>query len=204
MGGVAGSWTYPILLKQTFTKLLQLQVGSNGLTTLLDPPNPSKQYLDNIVLGPKLHLVDQGTFLPSLALTVQLGVPTFDRVGYVRVYDAFVTGHASKDAGPIHVDVNLAAYLWGIGDSSRTQAFAALAFSASLLPPLGAAIEVYGLTDAAPFASRDGGVRALLTLSPRPWLVFDAGGDPGFFPRDRGFTLFVGMTIVPVTFGRSS
>ena len=172
-GAAAGSWTYPFLLKQTFTKLVQLQVGSNGLTTILAPPTPSIQYLDNVIVGPKFHFLDQGKFLPSLALTLQASIPSFESKGYVRVYDAFVTGHASKDVGPIHADFNVAAYLWGIDDAPRTQVFTALAFSMGLAPPLGAAVEVYDLTDASPWASKDGGVRTLLTVTPRPWLVFD-------------------------------
>src|SRR5580692_11867507 len=40
LGGSAGAWSYPILLKQTFTRLVQLQVGTNGLTTILTPRAP--------------------------------------------------------------------------------------------------------------------------------------------------------------------
>jgi hypothetical protein len=38
--------------------------------------------------------------------------------------------------------------------------------------------------------------------SPRPWLVFDCGGDVGFFPSTRAYSLFIGMTIVPVLLWR--
>jgi hypothetical protein len=202
--GTAGWWTYPVLLKQTFTKWLQLQVGSNGYTTILDPPAPAVQYLDNVVVGPKFHVLDQGKIAPSISITAQVGIPTFDRPGYVRAYDAFLTAHVSKDIGPVHVDWNGAGYLWRIGPSPLLQGFTALAASVNLVDPFGAAVEVYGLSNAAPLEIRDGGVRFVVTATPRPWLVFDFGADPGFFQALRSYTLFVGMTIVPVMFWRSS
>jgi hypothetical protein len=203
LGGSAGAWSYPVLLKQTFTELVQLQVGTNGLTTVLTPGRPSGQYLDNLVFGPKLHVLDQGRIQPSLAITAQIGVPTFENVS-LRAYDAFLTGHVSKDFGPIHVDWNGAAYLWGINDSSTLQWFTAVAAGTSLVAPLGMAVEIYGLSNAAPLASKDGGVRVSANLTPRPWLIFDFGGDPGFFPKIRSYTLFVGLTIIPVVFWRAS
>jgi hypothetical protein len=202
-GGSVGAWAYPILLKQTFTKLVQLQVGTNGLTTVLAPRAPAQRYLDNLVVGPKFHVLDQGRFLPSLAITAQVGVPTFE-ASSMRAYDAFLTGHVSKDAGLLHVDWNVGAYLWAFQESPLAQGFMALAVSISLPPPLGAAVELYGLTNAAPWATKDGGVRFSMNLIPRPWLVFDFGADPGFYPSVRSFTVFVGMTIIPVVFGRSS
>jgi hypothetical protein len=37
-----------------------------------------------------------------------------------------------------------------------------------------------------------------LSLTPKPWLVFDFGGDVGWFPSTRAHSLFLGMTIIPV------
>jgi hypothetical protein len=59
-------------------------------------------------------------------------------------------------------------------------------------------VENYYFTDAAPFAGPDGGCLFAISVSPRPWLVFDFGGDVGYFPSSRSFSSFVGMTIVPV------
>src|SRR5271170_1145897 len=67
-GGHAAS--FPFLLKQTLTRVLQLQVGSNGYTSL--GPVPRARYLDNVVFGPKLHLHDQAGAWPSLAISAQL------------------------------------------------------------------------------------------------------------------------------------
>src|SRR5580700_5739927 len=57
LGGPAREWSYPFLLKQTLTKLLQLQIASNGLTTVRGVA--PAQYLDNVGAGLKLHLRDQ-------------------------------------------------------------------------------------------------------------------------------------------------
>ncbi len=195
------TWSYPLLLKQTVSKLLQLQVASNGFTTIhgLAPA----QYLDNVGVGAKLHLRDQGDVLPSLALTALVSVPTFDREGYLRIYDGFLTGHASKDVAWLHVDWNVGLNVWQLEGAPVAQGFTALALSASLPPPFSIAVEGYGFTDAAPIAPRDGGIRAALGTTARPWLVFDVGADAGFFPSTRAYSAFVGMTIIPVLWWRS-
>ena len=59
-------------------------------------------------------------------------------------------------------------------------------------------VENYYFTDATPLAGRDGGCLFALSLSPRPWLIFDFGGDVGYFSATRAYSSFVGMTIVPV------
>jgi len=193
--------SFPFLLKQSFTHVLQLQVGSNGYTRL--DSTPQARYLDNVFVGPKLHLTDQGELLPSLALTAQVSLPTFQAAGYERHDDVFVTAHASKDVGFLHADWNVGALLWGVDASPAAQAFTALALSPALPAPLGAAVEGYYFSGAPPFAPRDGGVRACASVTARSWLVVDAGGDAGFFPGTRAFTVFLGATFIPVAFRRS-
>jgi hypothetical protein len=204
LGGDDRLWAYPFLLKQTFTKLLQLQVGSNGYTVVHSSPGvPIARHVDNLIVGPKLHLLDQGSLAPSLALTGQASLPVF-----ASGHDgAFFTGHASKDIGLIHVDWNVGVDVWwGGGESAdpAAQPFTALALSVSPTPPFGVALEGYIFGDAQPYAARDGGIRAAVTMTPRPWLVFDFGGDVGWFPSTHAYSLFVGMTVVPVVFWRGS
>jgi hypothetical protein len=193
--------SFPLLLKQTFTKLLQLQVGSNGYTVVVAPGSPAR-YLDNVFFGPKLHIHDQGDVWPSLALTAQASVPTFRRDGYSRNDDAFFTAHASKDVGFVHVDWNVGANVWRVDEAPATQAFTALALSTALVDPFGVAVEGYYFSNAAPLAARDGGVRGALSITARPWLVADLGGDIGFFPSTRAYSLFFGMTMIPAVFWR--
>jgi hypothetical protein len=186
---------YPVLLKQTFTRLLQLQIGSNGLTVVQGVP--AERHVDNLVVGPKLHLLDQGTVAPSLAVTLQASLPVFAS-GHEG---AFFTAHASKDVGPLHADWNAGALVfWGEGDASP-QPFTALALSTSPFWPFGVAVEGYAFGAAQPYSARDGGFRAAVTTTPRRWLVFDFGGDVGWFPS-RAVSLFVGLTVVPAVFWR--
>jgi hypothetical protein len=192
---------FPVLLKQTLTPLLQLQVGSNGYTFLTG--NAPAKYLDNVFVGPKLHLRDQGDIWPSLALSAQVSLPTFPATGYSRSDNAFFVGYLSKDLGPVHVDWNVGIDVWRLNDSPITQEFTALALSASLPASLGLALEAYAFSDALPVAARDGGLRAALTVTARSWLVLDFGGDAGWFPSTRAYSLFFGMTIVPVVLWES-
>jgi hypothetical protein len=59
-------------------------------------------------------------------------------------------------------------------------------------------------SDAAPVTSRDAGLRGALTYSPRPWLVIDAGADLGLYFSTRRYTVFAGLTVIPVVFWRAA
>jgi len=191
------SRNFPFLFKQTLNKILQLQVGSNGLT-VLTPGGGMSPYFDNVVAGAKLHLGDQGKIAPSLAITALVGIPIHTNLAVL------VTGHASKDMGPIHADANvgLMASTLNADNSPVSQAFFAVALSTTLPPPFGIALESYYFSDAPPMYPHDGGVRMAISVTPKPWLVLDFGGDVGFFPSVRSFSAFFGMTIVPVVFWR--
>jgi hypothetical protein len=199
--GPTREWSYPLLLKQTLTRWLQFQVASGGFTTIHGPA--PAQYFDNVGAGLKIHLHDQGPLWPSLAVTALASVPTLRSEGYRRIDDGLLTGHASKDAAWLHIDWNVGLDLWRLEDKPLPQGFTAIAFSTSLPPPFSIAVEGYAFSDAAPIASRNGGILAALGMTPRPWLVFDFGGDLGFFPSTRSYSVFVGMTIIPVVWWRS-
>lgn len=195
-GDFAYTRNFPFLFKVTATKLLQLQVGSNGATWLL----PSRTlYFDDLLVGAKLHFTDQSKYGPSFAVTALIGVPTYNGL------EAFVTLHASKDIGPIHVDANLGISEFELDTTPVSQGFGAIAVSTSIpSTPFGVAVETYYFTDSPPVAPHDGGVRFALTTSPKPWLVFDAGGDVGFFPSVRAFSTFFGVTFIPAVFWRKT
>ncbi len=189
--------TFSFLFKQTLSKMFQLQVGSpNGLTVLTG--HSGTPFFDDIVAGVKFHLMDQATFIPSLAITALVGIPTHDNLLVL------VTGHASKDFGPIHADFNAGVTSTTNPDTTpANQALVALALSTSIpKSPFGVAVETYYFSDAPPALPHDGGLRVVLTMTPRPWLVFDVGGDAGFFPSVRSFSAFLGMTVVPVVLFR--
>jgi hypothetical protein len=196
--GAAHVLTFPVLLKLTLTPLVQVQAGSNGYTSTDAPP--AARYLDNVYFGPKLHLHDQGDVWPSLALSAQLGLPTFPEAAYARHDDVFATAYASKDVAFLHFDWNVGALIWQVDASPAVQAFTAFAVSPQLPAPFGATVEGYYFSDAAPVAPRDGGGRVALSLTARPWLVLDIGGDVGFFPSTRAYSVFTGFTMIPVAF----
>ncbi len=191
----------PVLLKLTAAPWLQVQVGSNGYT-VAEGDAPAR-FLDNVVLGLKLHLADQHEARPSFAISGSVSLPTWTgQDGYTRTYDAFFVGYASKDLGPIHADLNLGANLWRLDDHPLPQGFGALALSTDLVAPFGVEAEASLFSSAAPVAERDGGVLVALTHTPRKWLVFDLGGAAGFFPATRAYSVFVGMTVVPAVLWR--
>jgi hypothetical protein len=202
-GGPAhrGVWMFPALAKLTLVEQFQMQLGSNGYSTTVSPPN--ERYIDDVVITPKVHFTDQTKYVPSLSFSAELSVPTFRATGYLRTYDAFFTGYATKDIGPVHVDLNAGVNLWRIENRPAPQAFTALALSANLVQPFGIMVEGYVFSEALPVSRRDGGFLFALSHSPKPWLVFDVGGDIGFFPSTRSFAAFLGMTIVPVFFWRT-
>jgi hypothetical protein len=156
-GTQASQRSAPFLLKLTLAPWVQVQAGSNGYGVARGAL-PS-QYLDDATLGVKAHLVDQSLRAPSLALSATASVPTFAaQLGYVRTYDALFTAYATKDFGPLHVDLNAGINVWRIEGAPLPQSFAALAFSTNLSPPFGIMAETYAFSDAAPVAARDGGV----------------------------------------------
>jgi hypothetical protein len=186
----------PFLLKLTLTPMLQLQFASNGWTFLRGATHTD--FFDDLDFGAKVHFVDQSKYGPSIALTALFGTP----VANGSHVETFVTLHVSKDIGPLHVDANGGGIEVGLESTPASQAFGALALSVGVTPLVGLALETYIYSDGGPLAPRDGGVRFAATLTPRPWLVFDAGGDVGFYPSTRAFSAFFGMTIIPAILWR--
>jgi hypothetical protein len=189
--------SFPVLFKLTVAKWIQLQVGTNGYT--FQRGSVSAQYLDNVSVGPKLHLLDQDRVIPSVSLSAAVSLPTFSgQAGYARADDAFFTAYVTKDVGLLHADFNAGMYEWGLDASPRPQPFVDLAVSVPLTDPFVLMGEGYVFGDGGPLAPRDGGFLFALSHAPEPWLVFDVGGDVGAFPSSRTWSLFVGMTVVPV------
>ena len=194
----------PLLLKLTLEKWVQLQLGDNGYTSVTGSARAS--YVDNVVGGLKFHLADQDGLAPSVAFSAEFGAPTLaGQTGYVRAYDAFITGYVTKDFGPLHADFNVGFNAFGLGsfqnqpDKSQTknQEWVALALSMNLPPPFGIMAEAYDFSDAGVLAPHDAGFLFAMTVSPASWLMFDFGGDAGLVPSTRTYATFVGLTIIP-------
>lgn len=199
--GNGRQWTFPFLSKLTMTEWAQLQFGSNGYS--IAQGDVPAQFLDDLTPGVKFHLLDQRRILPSLSFSALASIPTFRGEGYLRTYDTLFTAYVTKDLGWLHTDFNVGLNVWRVQDP-RPQEWVALAVSGNLPPPFGIMAEGYYFTDAKPIATRDGGLLFAVCHSPAPWLMFDFGGDLGYFPSTRALSVFVGMSIVPMLFWQGS
>ena len=196
-------WTLPFLAKLTLTSSVQLQVGSNGYSAARGA-NP-EAFVDDAVLGVKVHLHDQSDRSPSLSVSGAASIPTFrGQRGYLRTVDALFTAYVTKDLGPVHADFNADLDVWRIDGSPLVEEAVALALTANMPPPFGVMGEAYYFSDAAPVAPRDGGFLFAFTHSPRSWLVFDVGADVGWFPSARAYSLFMGASVIPAILWRAA
>ncbi len=201
LNGSAQEASFPFLLKLTMARWIQLQVGSNGYTALHGPAEA--RYLDNVAAGLKFHLVDQARWIPSISLSFTASVPTWVQDGYSRADDVLMTAYASKDFGPLHADFNAGYNRFAVNADPVSQEWLSLSLSTSLPGSFGLMVENYYFTAADPSATKDGGGLVALSYSPASWLVLDAGCDIGYVPSTRAFSVFSGMTVVPVRLWRS-
>ncbi|HEX3765866.1 MAG TPA: transporter [Kofleriaceae bacterium] len=195
LGDRTNQSTFPLLLKLTVVDWAQLQIGSNGPTFASGPSRA--HYFDDVTIGPKFHLHDQTPSWPSLSVSAALNIPTAAARGYTRTYDALFTAYVTKDIGWLHADWNVGLNVWRIADSPRHQAWIALSLSVHLPRQLGADLEGYYFSDAAPISLRDSGILAAVTYSLRTWLVLDAGADAGLVRSTRTVSAFAGVTAIP-------
>jgi hypothetical protein len=180
----------PLLIKLPIASWVEAQLGTDYAIT------PTAHYIDTIVVGGKLHLVDQRGPWPSLALTLAAGAPTWSQQGYTRAYDLFATAHASKDWGKLHVDWNAGLYAWQVEGPVHYQPFTALAASYALTSRLSVALEPHYFGYAEPLAPRDAGAIAAVGYALRPWLVLDAAVDVVF--ADQGSVAGIaGVSVAP-------
>jgi len=195
-GGNGGQVATPFLAKLTVEKWLQLQLGGNGYT--FTHGNVNGQYLDDLTVGAKFHLLDQDETFPSVAFSATGSIPVSrDQAAFKRTYDALFTAYATRDFGPIHADLNLGLNIWRIDAAPLPQQWLALAVSTDVSGKWTAMAEGYYFTDAAPISLKDGGLLAAMAYSPHPWIVLDAGADLGFFRTIRSYSLFAGITVIP-------
>jgi hypothetical protein len=197
-------WSFPFLAKLTLAPWVQVQLGSNGYTAERGArAGSAASFFDDAEVVAKFHLHDQTAMTPSISLSAGASIPTAaGQLGYLRTYDASFIAYVTKDLGPVHVDFNAVVNVWRIDASPLTQELVALALTANTPPPFGVMGEAYAQTDASPVSSRDGGFLFAFSHSPRPWLVFDIGGDVGWFPSERNYSVFIGMSFIPVVFWR--
>jgi hypothetical protein len=191
--------TQPLLVKLTISEWLQVQVGTNGYVFTSGQAPQSLRFMDDISYGLKAHVVDQSEVGPSLAVSASVSVPTPYRNDlFPFAYDASFWGYASKDLGPLHLDVNGGLNVWQFDIPQRSlQPFVSVAATLSLPLGLGAMLESYWFDYAGPIALRDAGILWAGSYSPSPSVLFDAGVDVSLFPSTREYTVFAGVTFIP-------
>lgn len=183
----------PFLIKLSLTDWIQVQLGSNGMTYA-----GGDTFFDDIEVGLKARVLRQSDHVPAVSISALASVPTFAATGYQRTYDLLATLYVTKDVSWLHTDFNVGYSAWRLEGSPLSQAWTALAFSVPLDHHVGAMLEGYLFSDAAPLQPPDAGVLAAVSYQPRPWLVLDAGPDVALEHATRILSAFVGMTIIPV------
>ncbi|HEX4461545.1 MAG TPA: hypothetical protein VIA18_26380 [Polyangia bacterium] len=186
----------PLLMKLTLATWAQLQVGSNG-GIFASGPAPAK-YLDDILVGIKLHLHDQEPRFPSLSFSATLSIPTPAQPEALRTYDLEMIAYITKDISKVHADLNLGLNVWQLSAPS-IQIWAALALSVELPRHTCVMAEGYLYGDAGPIAPSDAGLLLAACWTPRSFVTLDAGIDVGL-EHARIVSAFVGMTVIPVRF----
>ncbi len=200
-GSAGNQSSIPFLVKFTNASWSQIQVGSNGYTS--SHGSSTAQYFDDAQVGWKVHFLDQAESRPSISFSLAGNFPTAqNQSGYIRAYEALSTLYVSKDFGVIHADFNVGWNLLHLGSGELNQGFAALALSYSLSARWGVALESYYFSPADPVSSRDAGLRSAFSYAFHPWLIGDFGGDVGYIPSVRSYSLFAGLTIVPAVLWR--
>jgi hypothetical protein len=199
-GGTQGSSTFAhsglLLLKYSLLDRVQLQLATNSL--FLAGPGLVPRAFDGVMPGLKVVLNGQGRFMPSNALSAHVMIPTQAFEGAKQqTVDAQGWWYISKDVGLLHADVNLVLNVFDLTGAPIPQGLASLALSFALPKGFGLFTEVYSAFGNADRAPLDGGSLNGISFSPIDEVVFDVGGDIGFYPGTRAFTLFAGVTFVP-------
>jgi hypothetical protein len=188
----------PLLVKLTVLRWLQAQLGTNGYVFTSGDVSRSLQYVDDVSLGLKTRFVEQTDVRPSLAVSAALSIPTpYRNDTFPFAYDASFWAYASKDYGPVHLDLNGGVNLWQFDISQRSvQPFVSLASTFELPHGMGTMAEAYWFDDGGPIALRDAGVLLAASYAPSRRVLFDAGIDWSLVPTTRTYTLFVGATFI--------
>jgi hypothetical protein len=175
------------LVKYSVTDRVQLQVGTNNVTSV-----------DGAYLGPKVVLHAQTEYAPAISLSALVMLPTrSDTDAMTRTTDGYFWAYASKDLLTIHADFNVGVNVLSMTDKPATQVLAALSLSRDIGHGVGAMLEGYAFEGGAPYGTHDAGILTGLTYSITPRMMLDAGVDIALYRDVRNLTLFGGVTFIP-------
>ncbi|HET8901836.1 MAG TPA: hypothetical protein VFM84_07870 [Holophagaceae bacterium] len=186
----------PILLKLGQGARFEWRLGWNGYLTQRAPDGSRAQGFSDPNFGFQWHPLDQDKLGFDGAMGYFHKFATADAaqgLGSGRADDTLIL-LASKDAGPIHVDVNLLHGWIGQPTGGRAgQTSATVSASWPLAGPWGMGAEVYTIGPL-PGVARDTALLAYASYQLSSRVVFDAGFDHGLVNGAPRWNLFCGVT----------
>jgi len=190
-----------LLLKYSLLDNLQLQVGTNNV--FLAGAGLTPRAFDGVMPGLKWKINGQGTFMPSNAISVHLNMPTHGFADAAqKTWDFQAWWYVSKDIFRVHADFNLMVNVADLRGTPIPQGLATVAVSYDIGRGFGVFSEIYSAFGNAQATPLDGGSLNGFTWAPVDEVIFDIGGDIGFYRDTRAFSVFAGVTFVPNGRGR--
>ncbi|MFO0594499.1 MAG: hypothetical protein U0228_04325 [Myxococcaceae bacterium] len=145
-----------LLLKYSLLDNLQLQVGTNNV--FLAGAGLTPRAFDGVMPGLKWKINDQGTFMPSNAISVHLNMPTHGFADAAqKTWDFQAWWYVSKDIFRVHADFNLMVNVADLRGTPIPQGLATVAVSYDIGRGFGVFSEIYSAFGNAQATPLDGG-----------------------------------------------
>lgn len=201
--GVNGEFVHTsnLTLKYSLTDRVQLQLSTANL--FVGGGSVAARAFDGVSPGLKLVFFDETERLPQLAASIHGVFPTLTIDDALQsTIDVYAMVYASKDLGPIHLDVTANLTVADLGATPITQGGASITATWNFVDRWGIATGPYSSFGNADKLPVDGGWFMGLNFSPLPELALTAGAEVGFFQDTRNFSLFTGIAWVPTARAR--
>jgi hypothetical protein len=190
-----------VLLKYSLTDDVQLQLGTVGL--FVAGGGTTLHAFDGVTPGVKWKFLDGEGAWPITAVSFHVDLPT-STASYEQQRSVDLEGwvYFSKDFGRLHGDLNFAVRVFDV-TKPVAQGLVATSWSLPIVGPFAVFSELYTNLGDGKTVALDGGWLSGINISPVDEVIFDVGGDVGFYPG-RAFTFFAGVTFVPGAHRRSA
>lgn len=186
----------PLLLKLGQSARFEWRLGWNGFLAQTAPDGSHTQGFADPALGFQWHPLDQDQlgFDGSLGYSHKFATANaVEGLGSGRADDT-LTLLASKDLGPLHVDMNLLEGWIGQATGARaTQTSGVVSVSWPVAGAWGMGAEIYGVGGTRS-AARDAAFLSFVSYQPSSRCVLDAGFDHGLTNGAPRWNLFLGVT----------
>jgi hypothetical protein len=201
--GVRGALVHTsnLTLKYSLTDRVQLQLGTANF--VLGGGGVTARAFDGVSPGVKVVLLEQEELVPQLAVSAHAVFPTLtlDDARQTTI-DAYAMVYASKDLGPLHLDVTATVLVADLAGVPVVQGAASLTATWNLSEQWGFATGPYSSFGSLERLGVDGGWFGAVNWSPMPELAFSAGVEAGFFQETRSYSVFAGVAWVPTAYSK--